>query len=614
LLVKLKTYWKLGLSNLFLVFFYRLQLKSSWFKYALPISKSIVGDFFSGSLISKVDMNRPKDSSLLLEGKMRYFSHQLFDVRSPPNWFIDPESNSIFPNYKHWSRIDDFSNGDIKLVWEASRFQWLVLASQGFVSTKDSSYTDLMNFWLSDWSKNNPTNKGVNWKCGQEASFRVINLLVSCYILGEIKNPQKSLIKMIKEHCNRISKTLHYAIAQDNNHGTSEASALFIASSWLDYIEESNKKSRGWLKKSRNNLEERVNNLVMSDGSLSQYSTNYHRLFLDSISLVEFFRAKFDQDRFSEKYESKIGLAIDWLWQLTDSKTGNIPNLGANDGVQLLQLSGSDYRDFRPSIQFSSVLFKNYRLFGKDCDDVLNWLNVDLKKITNKNKNKQSKIFKDGGYVSIIGESCKGLFHYPEFEFRPSQADLLHLDIMDNGETIIGDGGSYSYNKGSLWLKYFSGIESHNTIQFDHSEPMPRLGRFLFGEWPETNYYEFKCDKKSTTVSAKYTDYLGRSHIREISVKNRVWIISDKISGFVDSAILRWRLHKSDWAINGNQVFSNKAKINIRVDKGKVKEINLKEGFESLYYNEILGVDVLEVKIKKPCIIETVITLPNIVN
>ena len=59
---------------------------------------------------------------------------------------------------------------------------------------------------------------------------------------------------------------------------------------------------------------------------------------------------------------------------------------------------------------------------------------------------------------------------------------------------------------------------------------------------------------------------------------------------------------------------SNKAKINIQVDKDKIQEINLTEGFESVYYNEILGVDVLEVKINKSCTIETIITLPNIVN
>jgi hypothetical protein len=612
---KVKTYKKLRFWNLASVFFYRQQLKFRWFELVLPVSSPIIGEFFSGDFAAKKNIDCPKDAELLLDHKMRYFSHQLFDIENPPNWFINPESNDIFPSDRHWSSIDDFSNGDIKLVWEASRFQWLVLATQGYASTKDDFFINLMNYWLSDWSKNNSTNQGVNWKCGQEASIRVINLLISCHILGELKNPQKSLIKMVKEHCKRISKTLHYAIAQDNNHGTSEVSALFIASSWLNFIEESSNESNRWLKRSREGLEERVNYLVMDDGSFSQYSTNYHRLFLDSISMVEFFRTKFYQDKFSKQYESKISLAIDWLWQLTDSSTGNTPNLGANDGAQLLQLSSKDYRDFRPSIQFSSVLFKNCRLYDdKDCDGILNWLNVDLKNTPNKNKNKQSKIFKHGGYASIIGESCKGLFRYPKFKFRPNQADLLHLDIMDNGETIIGDGGSYSYNKGGRWLDYFSGIESHNTIQFDHSEPMPRLGRFLFGEWPKTECWEFKYDEKSTTVSAKYTDYLGRSHMREVSVENRVWTINDQISGFSDCAVLRWRLPKSDWVINGNQVVSNKAKISIQVDKDKIQEINLTEGFESVYYNEILGVDVLEVKINKPCAIETIVTLPNIVN
>jgi hypothetical protein len=610
LLVKLKTYWRLGLFNLFLVSFYRFQLKSKWFKYTLPVSQPIVGGFFSGGLIPNTDIKYPKDASLLLEGKVRYFSHQLFDVGSPPNWFIDPESGHAFPNDRHWSSLDDFSNGDIKLVWEASRFQWLVLASQGYASTKDDAYINLINCWLDDWSKNNPTNQGVNWKCGQEASFRVINLLVSSYILGEYTNPKSSLVQIVKEHCRRISKTLHYAIAQDNNHGTSEASALFIASSWLDSIGESNNESRRWLKRGKISLEERVDRLVMNDGTFSQYSTNYHRLFLDSMSLVELFRVKFEQDQFSKKYKQKINLAIDWMWQLTDQDTGNIPNLGANDGAQLLQLSGSDYRDFRPSIQFASVLFRGYCVYDDErCNEILKWLNISFEETPCKKTNKKSKIFKDGGFMSLIGAGCNGLFRYPEFKFRPSQADLLHLDIMSDGVTIVGDGGLYSYNKGEEWLSYFSGIESHNTIQFDNSEPMPRLSRFLFGEWPKVKHYLFNNDNRSLIVSAKYIDHLGRSHERTVSVENRVWTINDQISGFSDHAILRWRLGKSEWAVKGNQVASKVASINIHVGSGEIVEMKLVKGFESIYYNEVSDINVLEIKLNKPCIITTIITL-----
>jgi len=550
-----------------------------------------------------------------LEGRIRYFSHRLINVGSPPNWSTNPESGRSFPDKNHWSTIGDFSNGDIKLTWEASRFHWLILASQGRVSTKDNVYIDLINAWLSDWSEKNPANQGVNWKCGQEASFRVINLLLSSYILGEIETPKQPLLRMVKEHCERISKTLHYATAQNNNHGTSEVSALFIAGAWFDFIGQSNKESEKWLKRGRYGLEERVNYLVMNDGTFSQYSTNYHRLFLDCMSIVELFRVKFEQGEFSKNYKQKVNVAIDWIWQLTDPDTGNIPNLGANDGAQLLQLSDSDYRDFRPSIQLATALFKSYRAYNyKNCNEILKWLNINFDESPSKKIEKKSKIFTDGGFVSLIGNGCNGVLRYPKFKFRPSHADLLHLDIMNNGLTIVGDGGSYSYNKGERWLNYFSGIESHNTIQFDQSEAMPRLGRFLFGGWPEVEYFSLSSFDETIIANAKYLDNEGRSHNREVIVKDKVWTINDKISGFSSCATLRWRLCKSKWMIVDNQVIGKEAIITINVDYNGVNEIKLAQGFESLYYNEILDVDVVEVNIYKPCTINTVITLSNNVN
>ena len=615
MLNKLKTYFRLGLFNLFLVMFYRFQLKCGLFKFTLPISKSITGNFYHGDLKSRKSINQPQYANLLLEGKMQYFSHQFFDVGSPPNWFIDPESGRSFPNNIHWSTIDDFSNIDIKLVWEASRFQWLVLASQGYVSTKNDAYINLINYWLEDWSKNNPTNQGVNWKCGQEASFRVINLMLSNYILCEFENKKLSLIQLVQEHCRRIYKTLHYAIAQDNNHATSEASALFIAGAWLSFIGLSNNESIRWLNLGRATLEERVNHLVMNDGTFSQYSTNYHRLFLDSISSAEFFRLKFKQEQFSNKLSHKVNLAIDWMWQLTDQNTGHIPNLGANDGAQLLQLSDSNFRDFRPSIQFASVLFRGFFLYDDErCNGILNWLNTGIKGSPCKKINKQSKTYRNGGFMSLVGEGCTGLFRFPKFKFRPSQADLLHLDIMNDGLTILGDGGSYSYNKQEKWLNYFSGIESHNTIQFDKSEPMPRLSRFLFSNWPKVKNFSSKSDIRFTNVSSKYIDYLGRSHERDVSLKYKVWTINDKVSGFLKYAILRWRLCKSEWVVKGNQVSGKLANIKVYFNNNEAVEIKIIKGFESLYYNKISEISVLEIKVNKPCTITTIVTLPSKIN
>lgn len=607
MLAKLKTYFRLGVYNLTLVFIYRSQIYLKWFAYSLPILKSIPGPFFTKNSTLSSDIRKPKDASSLLKGRMRYFSHKLFDVGSPPNWFKDPESLKNKKNNKHWSFIDDFSQGDIKLIWEPSRFHWLVLASQGYVSTKDNAYIDLMNNWLEDWSKKNPTNLGINWKCGQEASLRVINLILSAYILDNYINPNDALIKMVKEHCRRIYKTFHYAIAQDNNHGTSEMSALFIAGAWLDFIGNSDDESNMWLKKGRNGLEERVSHLVMEDGTFSQYSTNYHRFFLDTVSITEFFRINFNQTKFSKSYSNKINFAIDWLWHLTDKDTGNIPNSGSNDGGHLLQLADIDFRDFRLSIQFCSALFKNELVYKNLDSEIFKLLKINVDIIPTANRQIKTRLFDDGGYVSIINGSTKGLLRYPRFKFRPSQADLLHLDIMHNGITIIGDAGTFSYNKGVKWIKYFSGISSHNTIQFDDSEPMPRLGRFLLGLWPDGRVLSFKNTDKSE-VKAVYKDYLGRMHSRSVSVKDMTWTIYDEISGFKDNAKLRWRLNEPIWNLANNKVDSSKANIYITV-YGSEKSIKVQRGFQSIFYNTMTETNVLEICVKDSCTIKTVIKI-----
>jgi hypothetical protein len=121
-------------------------------------------------------------------------------------------------------------------------------------------------------------------------------------------------------------------------------------------------------------------------------------------------------------------------------------------------------------------------------DELLFWLkfqnNIKFRNIGQK----ESKIFNDGGYVILRGNrkmnnSAWGMIRFPRFKTRPSHADIFHLDIWHKGVNILRDGGSYSYAAPLKLHSYFKGTESHNTIQFDGRDQMPRLGRFLFGDW-----------------------------------------------------------------------------------------------------------------------------------
>src|SRR3546814_7985904 len=91
---------------------------------------------------------------------------------------------------------------------------------------------------------------------------------------------------------------MSYAVAQANNHATSEAAALFIGGSWL--AANGSRAGESLVRRGRQHLEKQVARLVEEDGSFSQYSLNYHRVLLDTLSIVEIWRRHLDLARSEE--------------------------------------------------------------------------------------------------------------------------------------------------------------------------------------------------------------------------------------------------------------------------------------------------------------------------
>jgi len=149
-----------------------------------------------------------------------------------------------------------------------------------------------------------------------------------------------ALIELVTLHLRRIEPTLSYAIAQNNNHATSEAAALFIGGSWLDKL--GHAEGRHWQRTGTRLLDDGARRLIAHDGSFSQYSVNYHRLMLDTLSLSEVWRRCWDLPLFSDEFYSRAASASAWLRTMVDPATGDAPNIGGNDGANLLQLTDAD--------------------------------------------------------------------------------------------------------------------------------------------------------------------------------------------------------------------------------------------------------------------------------
>ncbi len=110
----------------------------------------------------------------LAAGEIRYFHNEFRNTGFPPNWFGDSFSQNSKLANEHWTDIAEFDYGDIKLIWEPSRFSSIYALVRAFWRTEDEIYAEL--FWklIESWHQNNLPQSGANWKCGQEASIRLM--------------------------------------------------------------------------------------------------------------------------------------------------------------------------------------------------------------------------------------------------------------------------------------------------------------------------------------------------------------------------------------------------------------------------------------------------------
>lgn len=608
----LKTLYRLGFLNCLNVAFYKLALKGSVHPACRLKAGVISGPFFGVSQLGQVGGNI---SSAWIEGMTFFSSTKISSDGRPPNWFTnDLNKAQIHPESLQlpWWRIKDFDPrvSDIKLIWELSRMHWAVNFAQQIREGKPE-YLSTLNEWLEDWLRNNPPYYGPNWKCGQEASLRVINLGLAGFILGTSGNPLPAFCEIIELHLKRILPTIPYARAQNNNHGTSEAAALYIGGTLLSHC--------GFLKNNvyeatgRSLIEDRVRLLIFEDGGFSQYSVNYHRMLVDTLSFTEIWRQHLGQEPFSNEFYRKASLSVNWLFQLTDESSGRAPNIGSNDGTLLFQLTESSYDDMRPSVHLGMTIFNSCRGFIRKglWNDHLAWLNVEESTASPKRHDNQD--FDEFGLKVMHKQGIRAFLRFPKFLFRPSQSDALHLDIWREGENLLPDGGTFGYAVDEHVRKYFFGVKSHNTIEFDDRDQMPVLGRFLFGEWLQPEILKpVTCEDGILSCEAGYTDYRGASHLRRVSLTNTAIRVVDVVQGYQKSATLRWRLPGYDHVLRkqGPMLFVVCRGFRIEIESDSTPQrTQVVEGSMSTRYLVKKSIPVLEIEFSGARIINSCIRL-----
>jgi hypothetical protein len=177
----------------------------------------------------------------------------------------------------------------------------------------------------------------------------------------------------------------------------------------------------------------------------------------------------------------------------------------------------------------------------------------------------------------------------------------MHVDLWINGINVLVDAGSYSYNSIPDLSGYFNGTASHNTVQFDDRDQMPKIGRFLFGNWLKTKHVSSIATSDSlVSCSASYRDFRGAEHFRQINLNSGSLSIFDEVKGFKKKAVIRWRLTNSEWILkttkNGVQVSDGVNRLTVTSDV-PILRTDIVDGWKSLFYMQKQTVPVLEVEV-----------------
>lgn len=520
----------------------------------------------------------------LCNGKLLLFNSVLTDLGKDYDWVTNPDSGYRYDPNKHWTEIPDYSKeaGDIKYVWEKSRFSYLYdIIRYDYHFGKDCSaqvFADILS-----WIENNPVNCGPNYRCSQEMSLRVLNwtFALNYYrnspaLTNEVFNKMQYAIYW---HLHHVYNNIDFSrIAVRNNHAITETLTLYLGGLlYPAYPGAAKWKARGkaW-------FEQEVGYQVYEDGTFLQYSMNYHRVVAQlltwAITLADQNKEKFSQVVYQRGKRSFV-----FLRTCMNDANGYLPNYGANDGALFFRLSDADYRDYRPQLQALAAVIGTEARFTESNEDSL-WYGVFENARKTWSPPDGIHIFPKGGYYIVREPETLTFIKCGSYKDRPQHADNLHIDIWHKGENVLLDAGSYKYNTDDATIKYFSGTASHNTVMLGDNDQMLKGGRFIWYYWTQSLRAELTGDNDCFRFEGaiKAFSWLGSGiqHKRTI-VKSKYkpeWVVTDEVVNKPAGLQMRQLWHTP-------QHSASKIELNA-VAEGKPLQEHKGEGWQSGLYGK----------------------------
>lgn len=343
---------------------------------------------------------------------------------------FNPEElqQNIF-TFLHLKKKMDIRNGwnnmSMPHLWRFNLhyFEYLYSIANACRLSKDEKYYEKYKEIIREWIKNNPIGKGDGWH-PYTISMRLPNWICTYELLYDKIDKDLQFKEDILRSLYTQYRYLQRNVEKDirGNHYLENLKALILGSIFF-------KKER-LLQKYMNELDKQIKEQILEDGMHFELSPMYHNIALEALIKINFWTR---QERYTDTIARMLCVTCS-MAQSSRLPFFNDCGEGVAKSARVMMDTAQKYFYINPQYRTSFEAGGYY-------------------------------ILPSGPYRCIIDAGKIG----PEYLPGHGHCDALSYELSVNGELIIVNSGTYTYERGK-WRDYFRSTRAHNTLTIDDTE------------------------------------------------------------------------------------------------------------------------------------------------
>ena len=480
----------------------------------------------------------------LLDHRFRFFrlDDQPFGERI--DWHRDYASGKPVPqqyagrlDYRDAGRV-----GDVKVIWELSRMQYLTRLAQAWRWSGDPRFPREIVSQITDWIDRNPWMMGINWTSPMECALRLLSWTWAFHLIRDWEELDDTfcrlLVTSIHQHLRTIDST-YSLFSSANNHLIAEASGAYIAASYWSGL----KGAMRWRHRARAHLLRECLRQNSVDGVNEEHTFPYQG-FVWELLVLPALVGQAQSDDFPPEYWSRLDRMAEFMAWVTDA-AGNTPNVGDQDDGKALDLGGKADKPVASLLALAGTLFHRADFLGwagARPDEKTAWLTGVLPALSESSITcRGSRSFAEGGYHVLRDGSTVADEVLMLIDVAPNgdavtgvhgHADALSVLLHLGGEPFLADPGTFSYQDTPL-RHFFRATAQHNTLCFGDDDQSEYLNRFLWGHRAQVALLDANLSATGSVIAGRVDWWTGARHERrvECDLSRTLIQISDRWQG-----------------------------------------------------------------------------------